>query len=38
MQHFPDARITAVRAVAEPDPQRVRRGAPDEFKEDGTNR
>ena len=36
MQHFPGARITAVRPVVEPAPQE---GAeePEEFKEDGTN-
>jgi DNA polymerase-3 subunit gamma/tau len=38
MQHFPGARITAVRPVAEPDPQEADSEAPDEFKEDGTNR
>ena len=38
MQHFPGARITAVRPVAEPDPQDSDSDAPDEFKEDGTNR
>ena len=38
MQHFPGARITAVRPVAEPDPQESDSGAPEEFKEDGTNR
>ena len=38
MQHFPGARITAVRPVAEPDPHESDGGAPEEFKEDGTNR
>jgi DNA polymerase-3 subunit gamma/tau len=38
MQHFPGARITAVRPVAEPDPQESDSDAPDELKEDGTNR
>jgi DNA polymerase III subunit gamma/tau len=38
MQHFPGARITAVRPVAEPDPQESDSDTPDEFKEDGTNR
>ena len=38
MQHFPGARIAAVRPVAEPDPQESDSGAPEEFKEDGTNR
>jgi DNA polymerase-3 subunit gamma/tau len=38
MQHFPGARITAVRPVAEPEPQESDSDTPDEFKEDGTNR
>ena len=39
MQHFPGARITAVRPVAEPDPQESdSETTPEEFKEDGTNR
>jgi DNA polymerase III subunit gamma/tau len=38
MQHFPGARITAVRPVAEPDAQESDSEAPEEFKEDGTNR
>jgi DNA polymerase III subunit gamma/tau len=38
MQHFPGARITAVRPVAEPDPEESDSDAPDAFKEDGTNR
>jgi DNA polymerase-3 subunit gamma/tau len=39
MQHFPGARITAVRPVAEPDPQEANSEATaEEFKEDGTNR
>jgi DNA polymerase-3 subunit gamma/tau len=37
MQHFPGARITAVRPVAEPDTQEPDSDAPEEFKEDGTN-
>jgi DNA polymerase-3 subunit gamma/tau len=37
MQHFPGARITAVRPVAEPDAQEPDSEAPEEFKEDGTN-
>jgi DNA polymerase-3 subunit gamma/tau len=37
MQHFPGARITAVRPVAEPDLESDS-DAPDAFKEDGTNR
>jgi DNA polymerase-3 subunit gamma/tau len=38
MQHFPGARITAVRPVAEPDPQESDSDTQEEFKEDGTNR
>ena len=39
MQHFPGARIAAVRPVAEPAPQEPDSDAPapDEFKEDATN-
>jgi DNA polymerase-3 subunit gamma/tau len=37
MQHFPGARIAAVRPVAEPAPQAEAAEEPDEFKEDGTN-
>ena len=37
MQHFPGARIAAVRPVAEPAPQEPDSDAPDELKEDGTN-
>jgi DNA polymerase III subunit gamma/tau len=37
MQLFPDARIAAVRPVAEPAPQQDDADAPEEFKEDGTN-
>jgi DNA polymerase III subunit gamma/tau len=37
MQHFPGARIAAVRTVAEPEPPAEGAGEPDEFKEDGTN-
>jgi DNA polymerase III subunit gamma/tau len=37
MQHFPGARIAAVRTVAEPAPPAEGAEEPDEFKEDGTN-
>jgi len=37
MQHFPGARITAVRPVAEPEPPPAGAEEPEEFKEDGTN-
>jgi DNA polymerase-3 subunit gamma/tau len=37
MQHFPGARIAAVRTVAEPAPPAEGADEPDEFKEDGTN-
>jgi DNA polymerase-3 subunit gamma/tau len=37
MQHFPGARIAAVRPVAEPEPRSDATEEPDEFKEDGTN-
>jgi DNA polymerase-3 subunit gamma/tau len=37
MQHFPGARIAAVRPVAEPAPETPESEAPDELKEDGTN-
>jgi DNA polymerase III subunit gamma/tau len=37
MQHFPGARIAAVRKVAEPAPPAGGAEEPDEFKEDGTN-
>jgi DNA polymerase-3 subunit gamma/tau len=37
MQHFPGARIAAVRTVAEPAPPAEGADDPDEFKEDGTN-
>ncbi|HKA99770.1 MAG TPA: DNA polymerase III subunit gamma/tau, partial [Methyloceanibacter sp.] len=37
MQHFPGARITAVRPVPEPAPEGPDSEAPEEFKEDGTN-
>ncbi|MGZ8415468.1 MAG: DNA polymerase III subunit gamma/tau [Methyloceanibacter sp.] len=37
MQHFPGARIAAVRPVAEPAPPAEAADEPDEFKEDGTN-
>jgi DNA polymerase-3 subunit gamma/tau len=37
MQHFPGARIAAVRPVAEPEPPAEGAEEPDEFKEDGTN-
>ena len=37
MQHFPGARIAAVRPVAEPAPQADGADEPEEFKEDGTN-
>jgi DNA polymerase-3 subunit gamma/tau len=37
MQHFPGARITAVRPVAEPAPQDEPAEEPDALKEDGTN-
>ncbi len=37
MQHFPGARIAAVRPVAEPAPPAEGEDEPEEFKEDGTN-
>ena len=37
MQHFPGARIAAVRPVAEPAPPADGADEPEEFKEDGTN-
>jgi DNA polymerase-3 subunit gamma/tau len=37
MQHFPGARIAAVRSVAAPEPPAEGADEPDEFKEDGTN-
>jgi DNA polymerase-3 subunit gamma/tau len=37
MQHFPGARIAAVRPVAAPAPQEAGTESPDAFKEDGTN-
>jgi hypothetical protein len=37
LQHFPGARIAAVRTVAEPVPPAEGADEPDEFKEDGTN-
>ncbi|HET7211371.1 MAG TPA: DNA polymerase III subunit gamma/tau [Methyloceanibacter sp.] len=37
MQHFPGARITAVRPVVEPAPQDDAADEPDALKEDGTN-
>ena len=37
MQHFPGARIAAVRSVAEPAPSADGAEEPEEFKEDGTN-
>ncbi len=37
MQHFPGARIAAVRPVAEPAPPAEGAEEPEEFKEDGTN-
>ena len=37
MQHFPGARIAAVRPVVEPAPPADGAEEPDEFKEDGTN-
>lgn len=37
LQHFPGARIAAVRSVAEPAPPAEGADEPDEFKEDGTN-
>jgi DNA polymerase-3 subunit gamma/tau len=37
MQHFPGARIAAVRPMAEPAPQADGADEPEEFKEDGTN-
>jgi len=37
MQHFPGARIAAVRPVAEPVPPADGADEPEEFKEDGTN-
>jgi DNA polymerase-3 subunit gamma/tau len=37
MQHFPGARIAAVRPVAEPAPPAGGAEEPEEFKEDGTN-
>ena len=37
MQHFPGARIAAVRPVAEPEPPAEGAEEPEEFKEDGTN-
>ena len=37
LQHFPDARIAAVRSVAEPAPPADGAEEPEEFKEDGTN-
>ena len=37
MQHFPGARIAAVRPVAEPEPPVEGAEEPEEFKEDGTN-
>ncbi len=37
MQHFPGARIAAVRPVVEPAPQAEGAEEPEEFKEDGTN-
>ena len=37
MQHFPGARIAAVRPVAEPAPPADGAEEPEEFKEDGTN-
>jgi DNA polymerase-3 subunit gamma/tau len=38
MQHFPDARIAAVRPTAEPEPETEAPEEPDELKEDGTTR
>ena len=37
MQHFPGARIAAVRPVDKPAPQSENADEPEEFKEDGTN-
>ena len=37
MQHFPGARIAAVRPVAAPAPQEADTESPEAFKEDGTN-
>jgi DNA polymerase-3 subunit gamma/tau len=36
-EHFPGARIAAVRPVAEPAPPAEGEDEPEEFKEDGTN-
>jgi DNA polymerase-3 subunit gamma/tau len=37
LEHFPDARIAAVRATASEEPPGIDEGAEQEFKEDGTD-